>query len=163
MVGLTKEQVLSCMGLPQQAAAEGQTEVWSYMSGGETEVHSNSTSSSFIPGIVSGYESAYESARYCIVDIVMTQGRVARVNYRWADRGGAIQGQSVRVPGQELHRNGASTARACKASATCCGSSCSPRDGYGGAAGDNGAIWFRLCLERAEVPLRLLVSVARLS
>src|SRR5262245_9021430 len=33
MVGLSKEQVLGCMGPPANKAAEGQTEVWSYASG----------------------------------------------------------------------------------------------------------------------------------
>jgi len=35
MVGLTKEQVLSCMGVPASKAAEGATEVWSYSSGND--------------------------------------------------------------------------------------------------------------------------------
>ena len=33
MVGLSKEQVLGCMGPPANKAAEGQIEVWSYASG----------------------------------------------------------------------------------------------------------------------------------
>jgi glucose/arabinose dehydrogenase len=33
MIGLTKEQVLACMGPPINKAAEGATEVWSYGSG----------------------------------------------------------------------------------------------------------------------------------
>ena len=33
MVGLTKEQVLACMGSPASKATEGATEVWSYPSG----------------------------------------------------------------------------------------------------------------------------------
>jgi outer membrane protein assembly factor BamE (lipoprotein component of BamABCDE complex) len=33
MVGMSKEQVLGCMGPPGTKAAEGQTEVWSYASG----------------------------------------------------------------------------------------------------------------------------------
>lgn len=35
MVGLTKEQVLSCMGVPAAKAAEGATEVRSYNSGND--------------------------------------------------------------------------------------------------------------------------------
>ena len=33
MVGLSKEQVLTCMGVPASKAAEGATEVWGYNSG----------------------------------------------------------------------------------------------------------------------------------
>ena len=35
MIGLTKEQVLTCMGPPATKAAEGATEVWSYNSGND--------------------------------------------------------------------------------------------------------------------------------
>src|SRR5947207_14676672 len=35
MVGLTKEQLLACMGPPTAKAAEGTTEVWSYNSGND--------------------------------------------------------------------------------------------------------------------------------
>ena len=35
MIGLTKEQVLSCMGVPAAKAAEGATKVWSYNSGND--------------------------------------------------------------------------------------------------------------------------------
>jgi uncharacterized protein (DUF2147 family) len=35
MIGLSKEQVLSCMGVPAARAAEGATEVWSYNSGND--------------------------------------------------------------------------------------------------------------------------------
>jgi hypothetical protein len=39
MVGLSKEQVLACMGPPATKAAEGAAEVWSYASGnGRTDV-----------------------------------------------------------------------------------------------------------------------------
>jgi outer membrane protein assembly factor BamE (lipoprotein component of BamABCDE complex) len=36
MVGLSKEQVLACMGAPSSRASEGATEVWSYSSGDGT-------------------------------------------------------------------------------------------------------------------------------
>ena len=40
MVGMSKEQVLACMGPPGNKAAEGATEVWSYASGdGKTLTH----------------------------------------------------------------------------------------------------------------------------
>jgi hypothetical protein len=82
MVGLSREQVLSCMGPPQQqTAGEGSIEVWSYFSGGETQVRSGG-SSTYLGSIVSGWSSSTQTERYCIVDVVMTQGRVSRVNYR---------------------------------------------------------------------------------
>jgi hypothetical protein len=38
MVGMSKEQVLACMGAPANKAAEGATEVWGYASGNGTTV-----------------------------------------------------------------------------------------------------------------------------
>ena len=42
MVGMSKEQVLTCMGPPASKTAEGQTEVWSYNSGDGTTFASGS-------------------------------------------------------------------------------------------------------------------------
>jgi outer membrane protein assembly factor BamE (lipoprotein component of BamABCDE complex) len=51
MVGLTKEQVLACMGTPASKATEGATEVWSYPSGN------------------------------CTVNVTMMDSKVKRMNY----------------------------------------------------------------------------------
>jgi len=68
LIGKTKEQVLACMGAPPQRANAGETEVWSYPSGGDT----------ITLGLVG---SSYSVRRYCIVDIVMSGERVRSVNY----------------------------------------------------------------------------------
>jgi hypothetical protein len=73
MVGLSKEQVLACMGAPASKAAEGSTEVWGYASGNGMTVASAS------------YDryggTAVSSSRFCNINIVMTSGRVTAVNY----------------------------------------------------------------------------------
>lgn len=73
MVGLSKEQVLACMGAPASKASEGNTEVWGYASGNGMTVASAS------------YDryggTAVSSSRFCNVNIVMTSGRVTVVNY----------------------------------------------------------------------------------
>lgn len=74
MVGLSKEQVLVCMGPPASKAAEGQTEVWSYNSGDGTIVASGSASY--------GSFSGSSSRRFCHINVVMTGGAVAAVNYQ---------------------------------------------------------------------------------
>jgi outer membrane protein assembly factor BamE (lipoprotein component of BamABCDE complex) len=38
MVGMTREQVLACMGAPANKAAEGSTEVWGFASGNDMTV-----------------------------------------------------------------------------------------------------------------------------
>ena len=61
MVGLSKEQVLACMGAPRFKGAEGATEVWTYDTG------------------FSGNSSG--GKRYCTVNVTITGGHVNAVNY----------------------------------------------------------------------------------
>jgi len=93
MVGMSKEQVLACMGPPGNKAAEGATEVWSYASG-------NGYSSTFSSADVSttgqatqfgnqvygnanstGFGSSISTRRFCTVNVVMASGAVSAVNY----------------------------------------------------------------------------------
>jgi hypothetical protein len=73
MVGLSKEQVLACMGAPANKAAEGATEVWGYASGNGMTVATAS------------YDrfggTAVSSSRFCNVNIVFANGQVSAVNY----------------------------------------------------------------------------------
>lgn len=73
MVGMSKEQVLACMGAPINKAAEGTTEVWGYGSGnGMTVVNAS-------------YDryggTAVGSSRFCKINIVFASGQVSAVNY----------------------------------------------------------------------------------
>jgi hypothetical protein len=63
MIGLSKEQVLACMGPPTTQYAQGTTEVWSYNS--ENKV------TPAVPG----------SGRYCTVNVKMWAGRVGAVDH----------------------------------------------------------------------------------
>jgi hypothetical protein len=74
MVGMSREQVLVCMGSPANKAAEGQTEVWSYNSGDGTTVTSGSVSY--------GNFSGSSSRRFCQINVVMSGGAVSAVNYQ---------------------------------------------------------------------------------
>jgi hypothetical protein len=77
MVGMTKEQVLACMGPPASRMAEGQTEVCCYRSGnGHVEV---ATDAQAVGSMVMG--GAVATARFCDVQVVMRGGRVAQINY----------------------------------------------------------------------------------
>jgi outer membrane protein assembly factor BamE (lipoprotein component of BamABCDE complex) len=73
MVGMTKEQVLACMGAPATKAAEGATEVWGFASGNGTTVAS------------ANYDryggTAVSSSRFCNVNIVFAGGQVSTINY----------------------------------------------------------------------------------
>jgi hypothetical protein len=93
MVGLSKEQVLGCMGPPATKAAEGTTEVWSYNSGNNKQVVSSFGSSNTNASVTGNYNYATGQAtttssrfgvatsRYCIVNVTMVDGRVSRLNY----------------------------------------------------------------------------------
>lgn len=78
MVGLSKEDVLACMGPPVNKMAEGDTEVWADNSGNGMTIGS-STANIITSSMISG--SSYETQRFCTVNIVMQDGRVSRLNY----------------------------------------------------------------------------------
>jgi hypothetical protein len=63
MIGLSKEQILTCMGPPLNKAAEGGTEVWSYNSGNSVTPTGDG------------------NGRYCTINIKMWNGRVGVVDY----------------------------------------------------------------------------------
>ncbi len=86
MVGLTKEQVLICMGPPKQKAKEGITEVWSYASTDGT-----TTSPGFSQKLISGFtfKDADKQKYFCTVNIVMTNNIVSIVHYN-GPRGGLL-------------------------------------------------------------------------
>lgn len=85
MVGMSKEQILACMGVPATKAVEGATEVWSYNSGNGQTVGFGSSSASVSGG--RGYASGYgfssmvTQQRFCTVNVTMLNGRVDRINY----------------------------------------------------------------------------------
>ena len=93
MVGLTKEQLLACMGPPAAKAAEGATEVWSYNSGndhttiagfGQSVTNASATGGrGYASGtaFTTGSNVGISSRRYCTVNVVISGGRVNRINY----------------------------------------------------------------------------------
>jgi hypothetical protein len=76
MIGLPKERVLACMGVPANKMEVGATEVWAYNSGnGQTE---GSVFASGGNGFASGF--GVTTQRFCN-SIVMTKDSVSAVNY----------------------------------------------------------------------------------
>jgi len=96
MIGMTKEKVLACMGAPTQQAAAGETEVWSYPSGGDTSSFGSATASTnpYVPfGETHVSGSSHHVHLYCVVNIVMAGGRVTAVNYTGRTGRRATQGE----------------------------------------------------------------------
>lgn len=77
MVGMSSEQVLSCMGVPGQRLSQGETEVWEYASGdGERTVSVTGTAYGNF-----GSALGTSSERFCKIDVVMRSGKVSTINY----------------------------------------------------------------------------------
>jgi hypothetical protein len=97
MVGMTKEQVLACMGVPAGKAVEGATKVWSYNSGNGQTVGFGSSSASVSggPGYANGYgfSSMVTERRFCMVNVTMMNGHVERLNYVGPTGGLITQGE----------------------------------------------------------------------
>jgi hypothetical protein len=63
MIGLSKEQVLACMGPPLNKDTEGPIEVWSYNSGNAVAAAGDG------------------NGRYCKINVTIKDGHVVAVNY----------------------------------------------------------------------------------
>ena len=93
MVGMSKEQVLACMGSPVNAAMTGGTEVWTYDSGNGRTDTIGAANAWGGWGHAFGIASSTSTSRYCKVNVVMTGGRVSRVNYTGPTGGLLTEGE----------------------------------------------------------------------
>lgn len=104
MVGMSKEDVLTCMGSPEAKEHEGRTDVWSYSSGGGSDsVGSAFGQSQFSAnrfgntvtgsGTSTGIGFGRTRARYCTVHVVFKNDVVAAVNYAGRTGGLLDQGE----------------------------------------------------------------------
>jgi hypothetical protein len=103
MVGMTKEQVFTCMGPAPTKASEGATEIWSYPSGNGYQASTVIASSdgningtrtgNYVSGNVNtlGTATGVSTRRYCVVNIVIQAGVVSQVNYT-GPTGGLLTG-----------------------------------------------------------------------
>lgn len=93
MVGMSREQVFTCMGIPKRKGVEGNTEIWFYKSGNDRTDRTKGTGSittkravkqntitDTLSAAVSGGDEVSEK-RYCNIDIVIGDGVVKAVNY----------------------------------------------------------------------------------
>jgi hypothetical protein len=80
MIGLSKEQVLACMGVPATKATEGITEVWSYASGNKNNKTAGSTFGNVGRGGGLSAVGVFENG-FCTFNVTMVGGSVSRTNY----------------------------------------------------------------------------------
>ncbi len=86
MIGISKEQVLACMGVPSQKASEGSTELWTYPSGNDhiaTFANASVQSQASGNGAAYGTGSAYgvTTRRFCTMNVAFQNAKVSQVNY----------------------------------------------------------------------------------
>jgi len=112
MVGMSKEQVLGCMGLPAGKDIEGSIEVWGYPSGGSSSTFSSAqaygTGTGTATGMATGnlytgtyngsssatgFGSSFTTHRYCVVNVVFRGNLVSAVNYQGNTGGLITQGE----------------------------------------------------------------------
>jgi hypothetical protein len=97
MVGMSKEQILACMGIPVAKAVEGSTEVWSYNSGNGQTVGFGTSSANVTAGrnyaYGTGFGTMVTERRFCTVNVTMVNNRVDRINYVGPTGGLITQGE----------------------------------------------------------------------
>jgi hypothetical protein len=77
MIGLSREEVLACMGPAKKKAHEGTTEVWSYLS---TDGRSDSNGDLFKTTNYAHANGSHERS-FCTVNVVMKDGIVSAIHY----------------------------------------------------------------------------------
>jgi|SRR5271154_6610036 len=93
MIGMSREDVLTCMGPPAQKSSEGATEVWSYPSGnGQVDIVS-SFAGSASGGVAYGSAIGSSRQRFCVVNLIMIDGKVKVVNYNGPTGGVLTRGE----------------------------------------------------------------------
>ena len=99
MIGLSKRDVLACLGRPQWRAAHGQgTEIWTYAIG-RTRGYGPQWAIFLNPNLP---PFAWPAA--CEVKVVMTNARVSQVGYAAADGGLFPLGQKCEFPVEQCVR-----------------------------------------------------------
>ena len=89
LVGMKKVEVISCMGAPSSFIKQDNVEVLTYRYDGDSHSIAMATSIDTDVAIV----PMKTARRACIVDLVLTDGVVSRVNYHGRTGGLATQGE----------------------------------------------------------------------
>ncbi|QQR69194.1 MAG: hypothetical protein IPI58_00460 [Alphaproteobacteria bacterium] len=105
LVGMSKKQILSCMGVPTQKAREDDVEIWVYSSGngrvdafaaGQSYGQATATVGGpqiSVNGSASTFASSAASRRFCVVNVVMQKEIVSAINYSGPTGGMLTKGE----------------------------------------------------------------------
>ena len=92
LVGYSKEELLACMGAPNERARAGNTEVWNYRSGGETVATTTGSGTVNKRRFFGSHITTFHEF-YCVVNVVMEQDQVTRINYQGSTGGLLSEGE----------------------------------------------------------------------
>ena len=92
LVGYSKEELLACMGAPDERASAGDTEVWNYRSGGETVAMTTGSGTVTKRRFFGSHITTFHEF-YCVVNVVMEQDQVTRINYQGSTGGLLSEGE----------------------------------------------------------------------
>lgn len=82
LVGMTKKQIFSCMGLPKRKGKQEDLEIWSYNSdNGYVDKFKKSASGATGFGAALGVGDEVDERRFCTVQLLFGDGVVKAVNY----------------------------------------------------------------------------------
>jgi hypothetical protein len=88
MVGMSKQQILQCMGAASNVQTVGSIESWKYFSGGESFATTNiSGNGNFATA------STNVATRYCVINITFSNDVVTNVSYSGRTGGLLSQGE----------------------------------------------------------------------
>lgn len=96
MIGMNREQVLACAGVPSSSMKVGNTEVWRYVALGATEGDVSASSSS-LGGFSSTRGSIEANVISCEVSVRFTDGRASELNYARSGDHRVVQGGLLNV------------------------------------------------------------------
>ena len=80
MVGMSKQQILQCMGVAGNSQSVGQTEVWEYYAGGASHTSVNIFNNTDYNNQYA-FGTATTTRSYCKIDVVFIDDKVTNVRY----------------------------------------------------------------------------------
>ncbi len=115
MIGLDREQIFACMGLPEKKGSQGETEIWLYKSGNErttknktrTGVSGSSLDASLFDALSTSLtmEDEVKEKRYCIIQVVFKDNAVRAVNYSGPTGGFLTQDEQCSYAVRNCNKN----------------------------------------------------------
>lgn len=90
MIGMRQDHLRQCAGRPKRIDVRGETEIWTYESGGKDP---RTGDEPLVFGGAISSEASPIPRRYCVIRVFVDDGRVSRVEYRGVTGGAFSKGE----------------------------------------------------------------------